>query len=117
VIHYNPSLIFQITGNAVMLTPFAFTMLYFKWVKSNKQAIWYSLLGSIGIEFVQFLQSILALVFDIDMGRSSDIDDVILNTISVAVGVGCYFFLWAKIENLFSQVRKKSERGHFFSEN
>lgn len=107
VLRYNPSALFQITGNAIMLTPFAFAMLYFKWAKSNKLAIWYSFLCAIGIELVQFLQSILASVFDIGRGRSSDIDDVILNTIGAVVGVSCYF-LWVKIEKLFSQIRKKS---------
>ncbi len=106
VLRYNPSALFQITGNVIMLTPFAFAMLYFKWAKSIKQAIWYSFLCTIGIELVQFLQSILGSVFDLGIGRSSDIDDVILNTIGATVGVGCYL-LWRKIEKLFSQTRKK----------
>jgi glycopeptide antibiotics resistance protein len=107
VLRYNPSALFQITGNAIMLTPFAFAMLYFKWAKSNKQAIWYSFLCTIGIELLQFLQSILASVFDIGRGRSSDVDDVILNTIGAVIGVGCYF-LWVKTEKWFSQMRNKS---------
>jgi glycopeptide antibiotics resistance protein len=107
VIHYNPSALFQITGNIIMLTPFTFAMLYFRWAKSIKQAIWYSLFCTIGIELVQFFQSILSSLFGLGMGRSSDIDDVILNTIGAIIGVGCYF-LWGKIEKLFNQTRKKS---------
>lgn len=42
VLRYNPSVFFQLIGNAIVLTPFAFAMLYFNWVKSNKQAIGYS---------------------------------------------------------------------------
>jgi glycopeptide antibiotics resistance protein len=80
-------------------------MLYFKWAKSNKQAIVYSLLCSIGIEFVQFFQSIFALVFEMVRGRSSDVDDVILNTLGAVIGVGCYI-LWAKIETLLRRARK-----------
>lgn len=95
----NPSPLFQIAGNTLMLIPFAFTLLYFKWANSNKQAIWYSFLCSVGIEFIQFLQSTLSSIFEIGMGRSSDIDDVILNTIGSVVGVGCYF-LWVKIKNI-----------------
>lgn len=89
-----------------MLTPFAFAMLYFNWVKSNNQAIGYSFFCTIGIEIVQFLQTILGSVFNIGMGRSSDIDDVILNTIGAVVGVCCYF-LWIKINKLASQKMKK----------
>ncbi|PGY06306.1 hypothetical protein COE25_28195 [Bacillus sp. AFS031507] len=107
VLHNNPSPLFQIAGNAFMLTPFAFALLYFKWAKSNKQAIWYSFLCTVGIEFVQFLQSILGSMFEIGMGRSSDIDDVILNTIGAVVGVGCYF-LWVKIKKLVTQKIKNS---------
>lgn len=100
VLHNNPSPLFQIAGNALMLTPFAFTLLYFKWANSNKQAIWYSFLCTVGI-FIQFLQSILSSIFEIGMGRSSDIDDVILNTIGSVGGVGCYF-LWVKIKKIVS---------------
>jgi glycopeptide antibiotics resistance protein len=108
VLHNNPSPLFQIVGNAFMLTPFAFALLYFKWAKCNKQAIWYSFLCTVGIEFVQFLQSILGSMFDIGMGRSSDIDDVILNTIGAVVGVVCYF-LWVKIRKLVSHKIKNSD--------
>ena len=84
-----------------MLIPCAFTLLYVKWVNSYKQAIGYSFLCTVGIEFIQFLQSILSSIFEIGMGRSSDIDDVILNTIGSVVGVGCYF-LWVKIKKIVS---------------
>lgn len=107
VLRYNPSASFQIFGNLIMLTPFAFAMLYFKWAKSIKQAIWYSFLCTFGIELVQLLQRILGLVFDIGIGRSFDIDDVILNTIGATIGVGCYL-LWRKIEELFLRTRTKS---------
>jgi glycopeptide antibiotics resistance protein len=41
------------------------------------------------------------------MGRSSDIDDVILNTIGAVVGVGCYF-LWVKIKKIVGHRIKHS---------
>lgn len=107
VLHNNPSSLFQIIGNAFMLTPFAFALLYFKWARSNKQAIWYSFLCTVGIEFVQLLQSILGLIFEIGMGRSSDIDDVILNTIGAVVGVGCYF-IWVKVNRIVTKRIKNS---------
>jgi glycopeptide antibiotics resistance protein len=50
------------------------------------------------IEAVRFSQSILGSIFGISMGRSSDIDDVNLNTIGAVVGVGCYL-LWVKLKN------------------
>jgi glycopeptide antibiotics resistance protein len=107
VLHNNPSPLFQIAGNAFMLTPFAFALLYFKWAKSNNQAIWYSFLCTVGIEFIQFLQSIIGSMLEIGMGRSSDIDDVILNTIGAIVGVGCYF-LWVKVKKLVTKKIKNS---------
>ncbi|NRD78568.1 VanZ family protein [Bacillus sp. BRMEA1] len=107
VLHNNPSPLFQIAGNAFMLTPFAFALLYFKWAKKNKQAIWFSFLCTVGIELVQFLQSILSSMFEIGMGRSTDIDDVILNTFGAVVGVGCYY-LWVKIKQLVNQKIKNS---------
>ena len=107
VLRYNPSSQFQIYGNIIMLTPLAFAILYFKWAESIKQTIWYSFLCTVGIELVQFLQSIFGLMFEIGIGRSFDIDDVILNTIGAMIGVGCYL-LWRRIEKLFSQTRKRN---------
>ncbi|MDQ0232627.1 VanZ family protein [Metabacillus malikii] len=107
VIRYSPDALFQIIGNLIMLTPFAFAMLYFKWANSAKQTILYSFLCTTGIEIVQLVQSMLGTMFDIGMGRSTDIDDVILNTTGAAIGIGCYF-LWRKIEQFFSGTKKKS---------
>ncbi|HZH58235.1 MAG TPA: VanZ family protein [Metabacillus sp.] len=105
VLRYNPSALFQIVGNIIMLTPLTFVMLYFKWARSYKQAIWYSFICTIGIEFIQFSQNILALVFNLGMGRSADIDDVILNSLGAVIGVGCYI-VWIKIEERFNSGKK-----------
>ncbi|WP_226529575.1 VanZ family protein [Metabacillus niabensis] len=100
VIRYNPSAVFQVVGNIIMLTPFTFSMLYFKWANCYKQAIWYTILCTIGIEFIQFLQTVLALVFNLGIGRSADIDDVILNTLGAFIGIGCYS-IWVIIDKRF----------------
>ncbi len=106
VFRYSPTASFQIIGNIIMLTPFAFAMLYFKWAKTIKQAIWYSFLCTLGIELIQLLQTISGLTFNIIIGRSFDIDDIILNTLGATIGVGCYL-LWKKIEYLFQEIRKR----------
>ncbi|HDX9591313.1 TPA: VanZ family protein [Bacillus pseudomycoides] len=108
VLQYNPSALYQIFGNGIMLTPLAFAMLYFNWVKSIKQAIWYSFLCTVGIELIQFLQSCAQVLFGIGQGRSTDIDDVILNTMGAVLGTGCYL-LWSKIENRFNKKTKRTD--------
>ena len=58
------------------------------------------------IEFIQFFQSIFGSAFHLGGTRSSDIDDVIINTIGAIAGV-CCFFLWTKIEKVFVQKGKE----------
>ncbi|MGV3467431.1 MAG: VanZ family protein [Heyndrickxia sp.] len=99
VIRYSPDSFYQIFGNLFMLTPLAFSMMYFMWTKNSMQAIWYCFLCTIGIEIIQFIQSFLQLTFNLGIGgRSTDIDDVILNTIGAAIGVIGYF-IWCKVGN------------------
>lgn len=89
----NLNVLYQILGNTIMLAPFAFALLYFEWAKSYKQAIWYSLLYTVSIEFIQFILSIYYIIFEIGLRRSIDIDDVILNTIGAGIGIWCYHLL------------------------
>lgn len=99
---YHPSALYQIFGNTIMLTPFVFAMLYFKWVRSYWRVIWYSFICTVGIEFIQFLQNLFHNLFVIGLRRSVDIDDIILNTISAVIGIGCYI-LWTKIHTRFQK--------------
>ena len=107
VISNNPSPAFQIIGNALMLAPLAFALLYFKWVKNSKQAIFYSFLCTILIEIIQFLHNILSSAFSIGMGRSTDIDDILLNTLGAVIGVGCYK-LWITLKNTLTKKNSTS---------
>ncbi|WP_394186196.1 VanZ family protein [Metabacillus halosaccharovorans] len=109
VLQYNPSSLFQIIGNIIMLALFTFVMLYFKWASSYKKAIFYSFLCTTGIEFIQFLQNTLSLILNLGIGRSADIDDVILNTLGGFIGIICYVF-WRKLED-FLNSRKKIHLG------
>lgn len=108
ILQNHPFALYQILGNTFMLTPLTFVMLYFKWIKNIKQAIWYSFLCTVGIELVQFLQTCTVLLFSIGESRGTDIDDVILNTMGAVVGAGCYT-LWSKIEKLFSKKTRKTD--------
>lgn len=92
----HPSALYQILGNTFMLTPFAFTLLYFNWAKNSKQAIGYLFIITVGIEFLQLLLNLYYTLFGIGMRRSVDIDDVILNTIGAGIGVGIYY-LWERV--------------------
>jgi glycopeptide antibiotics resistance protein len=104
-IRYLSSNLYQFFGNILMLTPLTFSMLYFRWVKTYKQAFYFSLLCSVGIEIIQFLYNVYFRLFSIGMNRSTDVDDVILNTIGAIIGIGCYK-LWLKIR-LMTREKKR----------
>lgn len=105
LVQLQASLLYQIIGNTIMLAPFSFSMLYFKWTKNYKKTFWYSLLITIGIEFIQFVENVIYRLFQIGMNRSTDIDDIILNTFGACIGMVCYY-LWNKIEHTY--IRKDS---------
>lgn len=82
--------IIQIAGNALLLAPLSFFLLYFKICKRPSMAILVVFLTSCAIELIQLAQTTLITGFDGIMlpdGRSTDIDDVILNTLSGCLGV------------------------------
>lgn len=82
--------IIQIAGNALLLAPLSFFLLYFKICKRLGMAILVVFLTSCAIELIQLAQTTLITGFDGIMlpdGRSTDIDDVILNTLSGCLGV------------------------------
>ncbi|WP_099221821.1 VanZ family protein [Listeria costaricensis] len=81
--------IVQVVGNILMLAPLAFFLLYFKIVKRVRSAVFVVFLTSCGIEVVQFIQTTLITGFSgmtLPLERSTDIDDIILNTISGGIG-------------------------------
>ena len=94
--------LFNIVGNIVMFVPFGFlaALLWRGW------RWWKSLLvgfcTSVSIEFIQFF-----------IGRSTDIDDVILNTAGAAVG----FWLFCLLRAIFPSFTKKFQcqpRGGYY---
>jgi len=101
-LRYSPTALYQIIGNTVMLAPLTFTMLYFKWVPSAKKALWYSFLCTLSIECIQLVQTVLEFLFGLGQARSTDVDDVILNTLGAVIGVICYA-VWAKLEERLSK--------------
>ncbi|WEG14523.1 VanZ family protein [Pullulanibacillus sp. KACC 23026] len=111
VINNSPSAFYQIIGNIGMLAPFSFSMLYLQGVKSSKQAIVISVACSLGIEVIQFLQSLLVALFldYMGMGRISDIDDVILNTTGAVIGVACYHF-FTKMGKIFLSEERATKK-------
>ncbi|WP_420488180.1 VanZ family protein [Gottfriedia acidiceleris] len=65
--------IVNIFGNIILFVPFAFILTS---IKRSKKVILIGLFLSVSIEVVQFMMSL----------RTSDIDDVILNTIGTYIG-------------------------------
>lgn len=77
-----PWVFFMLLGNIGMFMPIGFftALLWRKnrWWKS----VWIGFLSSFAVEFIQFF-----------IGRSTDIDDIILNTTGALLGYWCYYIL------------------------
>ncbi|MFY4774379.1 VanZ family protein [Metabacillus sp. RGM 3146] len=93
-------------GNALMLTPLAFSCLYFGWIKSSKAVIIAMILLSFAVETVQFIEMLISSFFYIKDLRTSDIDDVILNSLSGLIGV----WLYKLLEPYFMNEKNRSDR-------
>lgn len=77
----------NIIGNIVVFIPFGFLGLIFEKLKKAKFLFSVFILGISFIEFLQFITN----------RGYAEIDDVILNTIGVAIGFGVYRFFISKI--------------------
>lgn len=78
----------QFIGNLLLLTPLGYFVLRLRIVKGAWRAVWFVFLFTVGIECVQFIKSIFILG-----GRSTDIDDVLLNTVGGLLGVATHFII------------------------
>ncbi|PZG36691.1 antibiotic resistance protein VanZ [Listeria ivanovii] len=82
--------IIQIIGNILLLFPLSFFLLYFKITDSGWKALLVVFLTSCGIELLQFVQTTMITGFEsmsLPPDRSTDVDDIILNTLSGLFGV------------------------------
>ncbi|MGE7687558.1 VanZ family protein [Peribacillus simplex] len=79
----------QLMGPLLMLTPLAFALMSLSILKSKKKTIMVTMLISIGIELIQFIENSSGSAFDL-YSRSTNIDDVILNTLGGVIGVYIY---------------------------
>lgn len=83
------SQITQLMGPLLMLTPLAFALMSLSILKSKKKTIMVTMLISIGIELIQFIENSTGSAFLL-YSRSINIDDVILNTLGGVIGVYIY---------------------------
>ncbi|EUJ29138.1 hypothetical protein MFLO_11145 [Listeria floridensis FSL S10-1187] len=86
-----------------------FFLLYFKVVKRGSIALFIVFLTSCGIEVVQLIQTTLVTGFSgmtLPSGRSTDIDDIILNTLSGSLGVLIIYL----IPNFRKRIGRKKRR-------
>ncbi|MBC6316490.1 VanZ family protein [Listeria grandensis] len=82
--------IIQLIGNFLLLAPLTFFLLYFRIIQRGWTALLVALLVSTGIELIQFLQTTIITGFSgitLPENRSTDIDDIILNTLSGLLGI------------------------------
>jgi glycopeptide antibiotics resistance protein len=114
-INNNSMALYQILGNLLMLSPFAFTSLYFEWTNNVKKTVVYLCFVSIGIEVFQLIETAFSSLFELGGSlRAADIDDVILNTSGALIG-SIIFLVWKKVSIAFSNIKEK--RGQFIDTN
>ncbi|MBP1915062.1 glycopeptide antibiotics resistance protein [Lederbergia galactosidilyticus] len=84
--NWNSVSLVNIIGNSFLFSPIGFLMpcLWKRW-QSLKRILWIALGVTCTIEFIQLF-----------IGRSTDIDDVILNTVGVMLGYGLFAIVHAK---------------------
>lgn len=76
----------NLIGNVILFSPIGFFVPYlWKTFRSFKRIILVGLSATVLIETIQYF-----------IGRSSDIDDVLLNTFGVMIGYGLYFLFWKR---------------------
>lgn len=88
---YSPAYALQIIGNLILLTPFAFASLTLHIIPTPRKTIFVLCLVSIGIELEQFIETFVVSAFNYGEGRGTDIDDILLNTLGIIIGVGLYY--------------------------
>lgn len=98
--------VIQSGGNLLLLLPFAFVLLKFRFTRSVGQTTIVSLLLSMGIESFQFVLNLLASghmdIKTSGKSRAIDIDDVLLNTLGGYLGA----LLYIGIQNLKRRMRQ-----------
>jgi len=98
------STIIQLLGNILLLTPLAFSLRYLEIIYTTKWTILTTFFTSISIEVLQLINTFIISGFETDQGRSTDIDDVILNTIGGVIGV----LIFIGLKRFFIKNKKKS---------
>jgi len=87
--------IFSVLGNILIFLPFGYFISYFIQAKKIWPILFVSLITSTTVEFVQ-----------LQIGRSFDIDDIILNTIGAIIGFLVYIGLTAIKKHLPAFLQK-----------
>lgn len=83
----------QLIAPLLLLIPIAFALMSLSILKSKKKTIMVTMLISIGIELIQFIENSTGTsAFEI-YSRLTNIDDVILNTLGGVIGVYIYHFI------------------------
>lgn len=108
LIFYSKSTFIHVIGNSLLLSPLAFFIHYYKWSRSYFKTF-LSLLGVITfIEFFQLIQTYIGSMYNSNLLRAFDIDDFILNSISVILGL--ISFIIYKKSKFIKRLSKKLAR-------
>lgn len=96
---WNEVSILNISANTLLFAPLGFLVpLIWRKMDTLKKVFLVGLIVTVCIEFVQYF-----------IGRSSDIDDVILNTLGVVIGYGFFSFLFWIYNKLFNNIISQKE--------
>ncbi len=87
----------NVIGNIVLFIPFGYFVSYY--LKANKK--WYLSI------FITFITSLTIELIQMGIGRSFDVDDIILNLLGGFIGYLCYF-VGEKIFNKYSEIYKNN---------
>lgn len=80
----------QVIGNLFLLSPLSFFICYNDWHKTFKSTFYKMFLLVLFIESFQLLQSIINSMYYMTGRKSFDIDDIILNSLSIIIGLVAY---------------------------
>ncbi|MBO8155442.1 MAG: VanZ family protein [Bacillaceae bacterium] len=91
----NIAVLKQLFGNILLLTPVVFSLMVLGICKKTGHGVLIALAASLAIEIVQFFETWFGSGFSGIFPRSTDIDDVIFNTLSGLIGAWMYMLIRA----------------------
>ncbi|MBM7702831.1 VanZ family protein [Metabacillus iocasae] len=96
----------QTIGNLLLLTPLAFSLLHLKMMNRLFSVLLIIFFTTLGIELTQLVMNYIGSGYEFGQegARAIDVDDVLLNTLSGGIGIGCYL--------IYQQIFLSNQKDH-----